>query len=473
MLFPARRFCGKYVPRTIGEAGQALRQGSWRCTDLTAYFLDGLEQLNPVLRAMISVDRQGALDQARRLDAELQAGHDRGPLHGIPFVNKDLFAAQGLPWTLGSPLFRHRIAEKDAVLIASLRRAGCVLLGQANLGEFAAVPAGHNQTFGHVANPWKHGMAPGSSSSGSAAALAAGLCLAATGSDTGSSIRGPASYCGVVGLRPTAGRFSLEGSFPRAPSLDAAGMLSITAHDMLLLLASLAPDLSRTFWPSLEQGSRHPDRPLAGLRAATVAGFTFAADVDPSVQHAVRAALNALERLGATITEEHLPLLSDDLAFDSLYTLLVREFSQVLGPLYDSVPDKSLFDPAVQRDMEQGRNVSEADYISATCRRAEQQRAMAHCFERFDVLITPTTPTPAPAYDAPPDVWGLQRKFVIPVSYLGLPAVSVPCGVVNGLPVGLQLIGRADSEYLLLQVAHDLEQNGLYPETEPEIYWKG
>ncbi len=447
-------------PRTIAEAGRALRSGLWTCEGLTRFYLEGIRKLNPVLHVMITVCEDAALEQAAILDRELQEGVDRGPLHGIPIVNKDLFAARGLPMTVGSPIFRNAVQAQDSAVIERLRRHGCILLGQSNLGEFAAVPVGRNRTYGDVYNPWQQDHTPGASSSGSAAALAAGLCLASTGSDTGGSVRTPASCCGVMGIRPTSNLISLEGSFPRSLSLDAAGVLAHSAEDMGFLLAALLDT------PERAAEVRSP----ASIRLATIADFTYS-DVDEVVATSVRQALEKVAAAGGEIVEQRSSLLSHELPTDELFTLLTYEFSKIMESLYASNP-KELFDPCVHDDMRRGRSITDAQYQQAMVQRKRYQEQIGSLFEAADILVTPTIPTRVPHYDSPASIWSRQKRFLIPVSYLGLPALSLPCGLDDeGLPIGLQLIGRPYSEFRLLQAARFLEECGVVPAARPSANW--
>lgn len=459
------------VPHTIQQFAQGLQTGEWTCAGLTSLYLDGLERLNPTLRAMITITRRNAEAQAAGLDAERAAGVCRGPLHGVPVVNKDLFAVQGVPTTAGSPLFRQHTPDMDSAVTARLRAAGCVLLGQANMSEFAAVPVGRNKTYGDVLNPWNLAHSPGTSSSGSAAAVAAGLCLAATGSDTGNSVRGPAAYCGLTGLRPTHGLVSLAGAFPRAPSLDTAGVLTCSACDAALLLNCLAgydPRDPHSVQAPAEDYTAGLHRGMNGLRVGIVSDFTFR-DVDAEVAACLRTALHSLQDHGAVVRELAVPLLTR-LSPDTLYELLVREFFAVLQPLYATTPDKEQFDEVIRDEMALGSTAVSAACEEAVRRRAQCRRDMEAVFADVDVLVTPTTPTTAPAYTAPPQIWRRQRQFLIPFSYLGLPALSVPCGLVQGLPVGLQIVGRPFSEALLLRVAASLESSAVMPPALPPVH---
>lgn len=447
-------------PRTIAEAGRALRSGLWTCEGLTRFYLEGIRKLDPVLHAMITVCEDAALEQAAILDRELQEGVDRGPLHGIPIVNKDLFAARGLPMTVGSPIFRNDIQTQDSAVIARLRRHGCILLGQSNLSEFAAVPMGRNRTYGDVCNPWQLEHSPGASSSGSAAALAAGLCLAATGSDTGGSVRTPASCCGVMGIRPTYDLISLEGSFPRATSLDTAGVLANSAEDLGFLFAALLDA------PERAAEVKSP----ASLRLATIADFTYS-EVDDIVVTTVRQALDKVAAAGGEIVEQQSSLLSHELPTDELFTLLTHEFSKIMESLYASNPPE-LFDPCVHDDMRRGRAITEEQYQQAMVQRKRYQEQIGSLFEAADILVTPTLPTRIPRYGSPASIWMRQKRFLIPVSYLGLPALSLPCGLDDeGLPVGLQLIGRPYSEFQLFQAARFLEECGVVPAARPSTKW--
>ncbi len=461
------------APRNIGEAAGALRQRRYTCRDLVLHYLEGLEELQPVLRVLISPNADAALARADELDTELRRGNDRGPLHGIPYCNKDIFAARGLPLTVGSPLFRQRIATEDAAVVARLDRAGAILLGQTNMSEFAATPSGRNRAYGDVRNPWREGRTPGTSSSGSAAALAAGLCLGATGSDTSNSIRSPAGYCGVVGLRPTPGLVSLHGAFPRAASLDSPGPMARTARDAALLLNAMAgydPRDARSLKKPDEDYTRNLGPSAAGLNVALVTDFSLK-DVDPEVAAAVLRAADALRARGARLLSLSVPLLEHGLDPEALFDILSYEFNEIITPIYEATANKNLFDPAVLENIRRGRSVPQTRYQNALEARKALCATMQRSFGVADLLITPTTPDPAPTYDQAENGWERQRRFLIPVSYLGLPGLAVPGGIsAEGLPLGIQLIGKPLEEAKLFQAAVALEQAELFSE-KPGIFW--
>ncbi|CDS48176.1 Aspartyl-tRNA(Asn) amidotransferase subunit A @ Glutamyl-tRNA(Gln) amidotransferase subunit A [Polaromonas sp. CG9_12] len=227
------------LPGSIAEAARGLRARSYSCEELTRAYLRAIDELQPRLNAFITVTGQQALDQARRLDAELRAGKDRGPLHGIPIVHKDLYDTQGVRTTVGSEFFKDRIPNADATVVTRMAQAGVVSLGKTHMNEFAAGISGTNAFFGDAHNPWDLARSPGGSSSGTGAAIAAGLCLGGTGSDTGGSIRVPASWNNITGIRPTFGRVSLRGVYPRAYSLDVAGPLGRSVADVAMLLQAM------------------------------------------------------------------------------------------------------------------------------------------------------------------------------------------------------------------------------------------
>jgi len=462
-------------PPDITRAGKDLRQGIYSIVELTRHCLDGIKALQSKLNTMITVTSDQAMAEATRLDAELQQGIDRGPLHGIPYVNKDLFDVSGIRTTVGSPLFSNRIPVIDSEIVARLRRAGAVHLGQANMSEFAAVPTGRNLTYGDVQNPWKLGHTPGTSSSGSAAAVASGICLAATGSDTGNSIRSPASYCGVVGLRPTFGRVSLVGAFPRAQSLDTAGPIARTVRDVALLLQCIAghdQDYPQTLVAPVPDYSQSLECGVYGLHVALVANFSLSFADEP-VAEAVHRTLECLSVQGVKILEIRIPLLENhQLLSEALFDILLYEFNNVLRARYSETVNKSLFDPAVREDLARGNCIKPETYHKALVSRAERKAAVLKCFGDVDVIVTPTTPSTAPAYGAPTAEWERQRRFLLPVSYLGLPAISVPCGISpEGLPIGIQLIGRPLSEPLLLRVGEAVERSSIFTAYRPIVFW--
>ncbi len=399
---------------------------------------------NSQLNAFITVNAKIALQQAKELDLELRSKQDCGLLYGMPIAFKDNIDTAGILTTIGSRYFRDRVPEEDAAIVQCLKAAGAVIVGKTNLSELAADISGQNATYGNMPNPWNLAHSAGGSSGGLASAIAADLCVAGIGTDTGGSIRIPASWTGVVGLRPTQGSVNAAGVFPRSPSFDTVGLMAKTVGDVALLWEAIAP---------VRQASSTCSNPsslqdLRGLRLGVIRDFTFR-DVDPGVAQAVHHAIQQAKQWGAEVVTIESPFLAQP--FDSrLYsTIGLYEFYQILGELWERSPDE--FGLKVQRDLQVGRQISIADYTKAKTIRAQQIQQFQEIFKTIDLILTPTTPRTAPLLSE--SVTQRDRKFVQPFSWLGLPALSVPCGMSQGLPLGLQWVGDRFSETLILQAA--------------------
>jgi len=452
---------GRALPATIAEAGRALRAGEYTSEALTRACLQACADLQPRLNAFITLTGEQALARARLLDRELKAGKDRGPLHGIPIVHKDLFDTAGVATTVGSEYFKGRVPAADSTVVARLAEAGAVSLGKTNMNEFAAGVSGTNAYFGDAHNPWDLSRSPGGSSSGTGAAIAAGLCLGGTGSDTGGSIRVPASWNGIAGIRPTFGRVSLHGVYPRAYSLDCAGPLARTVADVAALLQAMAgydAAYSHSAQAAPEDFSRDLARGVRGLKLGIIENYTYR-DVDPEVAQAVEQAVRTLQGLGAEIVAVRIPLLGGPLEYSSLFNILLYEFNQILGDEYRAEPDKTLFGPIVRDNIAKGEKVSRQFYEQALRERARQQAQFRQVFGQVDALITPTMPTVAPVLTASGDTYDRGRQFTLPFSWTGVPSASVPCGFDGqGLPIGMQIVGDRMQEARILRIAAAYEQ---------------
>ena len=448
---------------TIREAGRALRAREVSSVELTRIAIEQIERLNPTLNAFITVTAESALARAQEADVELAAGQDRGSLHGIPIAHKDLFLTRGVRTTCGSKIYEHFVPDHDAAVVERLDAAGAVSLGKLNMHELAFGITSTNPHFGAVRNPWNPGHIPGGSSGGSGAAVAAGMVFAATGSDTGGSIRIPASFCGVVGLKPTYGRVSRFGALPLAYSLDHMGPLARTVRDAALLLNAMAGFDAR------DPGSAR--RPVAdfvpadggdirGVRIGVPQEFFFDR-VDPEVEAAVRGALARAEALGAVVKPVRLP----DMV--SLNTAgMVVQFSEVAAVLEPHLGKREQFGKDVLALVDQGRFLAAPDYVNAQRVRRQTQLDFRRVWEEVDCLITPTTAVTAARIGETvvrvggqdEDVRPASTRLVRPFNALGLPALSMPCGRNGaGLPVGMQIVGRAFEEASILRVGAALE----------------
>ena len=467
-------------PTSIAEAGAGLRSGAFSVDTLTRHFLNGIHRLQPQLNALIAVDEDLAMAAAGALDAELKNGIDRGALHGIPIVVKDDTDVAGYPTTVGSALYRAqgaaRVPERDAAAVARLKAAGSVILGKANMNEFAAGgKGGFNPHFGNTRNPWSLLHEPGGSSSGTGAAVAARLCLGGTGTDAGGSVRGPASRCGVVGIRPTYGRVSCRGIFPRCRSFGTAGPIAGRVADAAALLTAMAghdPGDPNSLDLPQEDFGRDLHRGIEGLRLGLVDEFSFAG-LDPEVAEALSGAVAAFERLGAQVKSLGAPVFSRTLDAARLAEIIFHEFAEAIADEYDRA-DPSLFGEIVHQDIARARAAVPGRYDRLVAERQQHQRAAAKLFAAVDCLLTPVFPGMHAGIDDPPDLSGDHRRFTVPVSYLGLPGIALPCGLsAERLPIGMQIIGDRNDENLIVRVAAAFETASGLLDEQPPILWTG
>ncbi|HWW15769.1 MAG TPA: amidase [Candidatus Dormibacteraeota bacterium] len=443
---------------TISELAPRLRQKQVSPVELTGACLERIEKLNPLLNAFITVTADSALAEARAAEIEISRGEWRGPLHGIPIALKDLIDTAGTRTTAASRLFGHRVPAEDAEVLRRLRRAGAVILGKNNLHEFAYGGSSLVSFFGDVHNPWNTDHIAGGSSGGSAAAVAAGLCYAAIGTDTAGSIREPAALCGCVGIKPTYGRVSAHGVIPLSWSLDHVGPLAATVGDVAAVLQAIAG------YDSLDVGSA--DVPVSdyvsGLGDATktlrvgVPRVHFFDDLDDEVRVAVEQALAVIGTLVAEVQDVQIEVSSDR-------TVQAAESFAYHADNVAKTPE--LYQPETLRRIRTGANISAAEYIRRR-RELDEERRRAHdFFADVDLLVTPTMPIPAPAIaDLKKDPAALRPAELAllrntrPFNVWGLPAISVPCGFTkSGLPIGLQIAGPHWREDLVLRLAYAYE----------------
>ncbi len=461
------------LPETIADAGKGIRSGAYSSEQLTKTYLRAIAELDPKLNAFLTVTGDQAVNQARLMDQELRAGRDRGPLHGIPIVHKDLYDTAGVRTTVGSESFKNRVPSADATAVLRLAKAGAITLGKTNMNEFAAGVSGTNAFFGDTHNPWDLMRSPGGSSSGTGAAIAAGLCLGGTGSDTGGSIRVPASWNGITGIRPTFGRVSLKGVYPRAYSLDCGGPLARSVGDVAMLLqAMVGPDqgYAHSVRQEDENFSRDLHRGIRGMKIGVIENYTYR-DVDPDVAKAVETATQTLEGLGASVIRVRIPMLAGTLEYSSLFNILLYEFNQILGDEYRASLDKSVFGPIVRGNIDRGAKVSREFYDNAVRQRSQQQASFREVFKQVDALLTPTMPTVAPLLSASGDTYDRGRQFTLPFSWVGVPSISVPCGFdAKGLPIGMQIIGDDMQEALLLRIASAYEASTSFHLKHPPLF---
>jgi aspartyl-tRNA(Asn)/glutamyl-tRNA(Gln) amidotransferase subunit A len=451
--------------------------------ELTQSYLDRIAQHDGALNAFITVDPEKTLAQARAADERIARGSG-GPLTGIPVAHKDLFCAKGWRTTCGSRMLENFVAPYDAHVIEQFNRAGAVLLGKTNMDEFAMGSSNENSFFGAVKNPWDMSAVPGGSSGGSAAAVAAGLAPVATGTDTGGSIRQPASFCGVSGLRPTYGRVSRYGMVAFASSLDQGGALARTAEDLAMTLDVMASFDARDstcidrakddYVGSLGKG-------VKGLRIGMPREY-FSKDLATDVGDPIYAAIEEYKRLGATVVEVGLP--NQRLSVPVYYVLAPAEASSNLSrydgarygyraPEYGDLLDMYMktraqgFGAEVKRRIMIGTYVLSHGYYDAYYLQAQKIRRLiardfVEAFKRCDVIVGPAAPSVAfdlGARTADPVQMYLDDLYTIPINLAGLPGMSIPCGFgAKGRPVGLQIVGNYWDEARMLSTAHAFQR---------------
>jgi aspartyl-tRNA(Asn)/glutamyl-tRNA(Gln) amidotransferase subunit A len=435
---------------TIAEAGQALRSRAVSSVELTKHCLDQIAKLNPALNAFITVTADSALARARELDQELAQGLDRGPLHGIPIAHKDLMWTKGVRTTSGSKIFADFVPDRDAAVVENLAAAGAVMVGKAGLHELAYGITSDNPHFGTIRNPRNPEHSPGGSSGGSAVAVATGMAFVATGTDTGGSIRVPASFCGVAGLKPTYGLIDRRGIQPLGLSLDHVGPLARTVGDICIALDAMS------------DGARRKPAPasIAEIRVGLPENFYFDT-VAPEAETAVRQAAHKAEELGARVIPVQVPDV-EALNRAGLVILL----SEAAAVHQAQLHRRGDFGSDVLALLDQGALVPAADYINAQRLRKLLLAEFHALFRNIDCLLTPTTPITAPRTGQTEitldgvthDTRMLTTRFVRGFNVLGLPALSIPCGQSSeGLPIGLQIIARPFEENLLLMLGEALE----------------
>lgn len=469
------------------DAARLIRTGAISAAEMTRACLDRIREVDERVRALLTVMDEDALEAAKEMDAAIGAQPDaaaRRPLLGVPIVVKDNICTCGVRTTCGSNILRDYAPPYDATVVSRLRKAGAVVIGKSNLDEFAMGSSTENSAFGPSCNPWSLDRVPGGSSGGSAAALAALECPLALGSDTGGSIRQPASLCGVVGLKPTYGRVSRYGLAAYASSLDQIGPMARTVRDAALMLSVIAgrdpadatsADVPTTDYVGACEGS------IRGLKIGVPREY-FGSGVDPGVAEAVRQAIETLCGMGAVAEECSMP--TTDHCLPAYYILAPSEASSNLAR-YDGVKyghrTQALsdgwqgmmeatraegFGAEVKQRIMIGTYALSAGYYDAYYRTAQQIRTLirrdfASAFERFDVLITPTSPVTAFRIGERSDdplAMKLADVCTLPANMAGVPAISSPCGFIDGLPVGMQIMAPPFDEEALLRVAHAYEE---------------
>ena len=448
-------FSVRMIDLSIAEASDLLRRKQISPVDLTKACLARIEQLNPTINAFITVMYESALAQARAAEDEIRAGKWRGPLHGIPIGLKDLIDTGGVKTTCGSALFKDRVPTEDAEIVRHLRNAGAVLIGKQNMQEFAYGGTSTSSHFGPVHNPWNIDRIAGGSSGGSAAAVVTGMCFGAIGTDTGGSVREPAAFCGIVGLKPTYGRVSTRGVFPLSPSLDHVGPLCRNVRDTALLLQAIAGydklDATSIDWPVdiYTEALNTTTKPRIGI-----VHRPFFDGLDPEIENATNEALKQLSNLSADVIEIDLPPTPAAVQGPEVYAVHSKNFTT----------SPELYGRWIQERLKQAAMVPTVAYVEARQELDRVRRCVREVFSRVNLLVTPTTPVPpitiTEALNMSPDPAGeLWLRNTRPFNAYGLPAISIPCGFTRtGLPIGLQIAGSNFSEASLLSFAYAFEQ---------------
>ena len=453
---------------SLAEAAARIRSRAVTPTQLVQSCLSRIDVYNPKLNAFITVTRQRALEQARQLDIEQQAGKLRGPLHGIPIALKDNIDTADVRTTAASSVFDDRIPTEDAEVARRLYAAGAILIGKLNLHEFAMGGTSATSYYGPVRNPWALDRNPGGSSGGSAAAVAADMCYGALGTDTGGSIRTPASFCGIVGLKPTYGLVSIRGIIPLTLSLDHCGPMTRTVEDTAILLNALAGydrlDIASAEHPK-EDYVAAMKQPVSGFRLG-IARAPFFDLLDADVAQAVEAAISVLAKMTRSVKEATLPSVRGITLSGESYAYHEEHFTRGSGRYM--IPTR--------RALQNGANVKAADYIRSRWRLDLIRRTIDDAFRDFDVVVLPTrrrTPRTVNAAlrreesDKPrnPEIENTGQFNVY-----GIPAISVPCGFTSdGLPVGLMIAGPRFSEGKVLALSHAYERATEWHNRKPPL----
>lgn len=461
---------------TMQEAADRIRRRQLSPVELTKACLARIERLNPILNCFITVTADTALAQARTAESQISSGQWRGPLHGIPVALKDLFDTAGIRTTAASALYKDRIPTEDAEVVRRLKAAGAVLVGKTNMVEFAYGDNSAVSYFGAVNNPWNLPYATGGSSSGSAAAVAAGLCFGALGSDTAGSIRVPSARCGIVGLKPTYGLVSNRGVIPLSWSLDHVGPMTRTVTDSALMLQAIAgydPAETTSIQFPLPSYSTALGKKTSAIRVGTPRDFFFE-KLDPEIEAAVTDALSLLRRITASVRDVSLPSRPDQQ--ESLRSA-VRGAEAYAYHFEAVTKTPELYQPETLARIRIGADVTTRAYIQGRRDLAQTRSVFQRAFENVDVLVLPTLAAPPPTTEEMnKDVESSMRlgrnaiRNTSPFDVWGNPTISVPCGFTQkGLPIGLQISGPNGGETTVLQVAYAYEQATDWHKRAPEV----
>ncbi|PIE23979.1 MAG: Asp-tRNA(Asn)/Glu-tRNA(Gln) amidotransferase GatCAB subunit A [Neptuniibacter caesariensis] len=467
--------------KTLAELAQGLKSGEFSSVELTQAYLNRIKAEDSKYNSFITVTEEQALAQAKAADQAIAAGTS-GAFTGLPFAHKDIFCTQGVRTSCGSRMLDNFISPYNATVVEKFNNAGGVMLGKTNMDEFAMGSSNESSFYGAAKNPWNTEYVPGGSSGGSAAAVAAHLAPAATGTDTGGSIRQPAALCGITGLKPTYGRVSRFGMIAFASSLDQGGPMTKTAEDaaiMLNVMAGFDKHDSTSVDREVPDYTADLNKPLKGLKIGLPTEF-FMDDLDAEIATQTQAAIKEFEKLGATITEISLP--NTALSIPAYYIIAPAEASSNLSrfdgvrygyrcenpvdleDLYKRSRGEG-FGAEVKRRIMIGAYALSEGFYDAYYNKAQQIRRLIRddftkALSEVDIIMGPTTPHPAfklGEKTSDPVAMYMEDIFTISLNLAGLPGMSVPCGSVNGLPIGLQIIGDYFAEQKLLNVAHQFQ----------------
>ena len=453
----------------LAEVSKAVQKKEVSPVELTRACLERIEQLNPKLNAFITVTGSSALEEARKAEAEIARGEWKGPLHGVPLAVKDLIETAGVKTTAASAVLKDYVPTADAEVIRRLKAAGAILLGKLNLHEFAYGGSGIIGHFGVAHNPWNVAHITGGSSSGSGAAVAACLCYGAIGTDTAGSIRLPAAFCGITGIKPTYGLVSTRGVIPLSSSLDHVGPMARTAADAALMLQAIAhydaQDIYCQKFPPVYYPSAIEEK-TASLRLGVARDFWK--EVDAEISVAVDAAVAELSKITASVQDIPLSTEAD--------RTVVGSESYAYHQKY--LPDhESEYDPETLKRIRNSANVTAAQYIQAYRELLQHRRQILQVFEKIDLILTPTTPSLPPSLaelqTAPDQLRGkelIMLRNTRPFNVYGLPSISLNCGFSkSGLPIGLQITGAPGTEGAVLALAHAYQKQSNWHKKKPAI----
>jgi aspartyl-tRNA(Asn)/glutamyl-tRNA(Gln) amidotransferase subunit A len=459
---------------SIAQLGEQIRKRTVSPVEVTQAYLARVQTLDPKLNSYITVTAERALQEAKAAEEQIRGGTYLSPLHGIPLAHKDIVATKGIKTTCASKVLKDQVPDYDAAVIERLRAAGSVLLGKLNMNEFATItPSPH---FGRVNNPWNLERNPGGSSSGSGVAVAAGLCAGSLGTDTGGSIRIPAAFCGIVGLKATHGRISLFGVTPLSWSLDHIGPMTRTVQDAALMLQALAGHDPRDLGSSEASVSDYTTKltgALKGLRLGVPSRF-FPEYTDPEVKRAFDAAVKVLAGLGVQLEEVTLPGLDD--AWPIAQVIMNGEANVWHEPYLQKQAED--YAPQVRKFLERGKSTLATDYVKARRAQARLRQEMRAACAQIDALLTPGELIPPPAHDARSVMidgreTSLMNALISATclfNVTGQPALTIPCGfTTGGLPIALQIVGKHFDEATVLQVGHAYEAHTSWHERRPPV----